>query len=114
MESLPTQTLEPAAPLRSLGELLALSLSERRPIRASWLDPRGEHEIYIDHGEVMHARYGDVEGPAAVFRMLDCPDRRYRIEVGRLAPRRSVIVSWARLCHDARCDLLESSASLAG
>jgi hypothetical protein len=89
-------------PLRSLGELLAISLSDRRPLRASFSDPRGEHEIYFEHGQVMHARYGELEGSAAVLRMLVDTKRHFRIELGRAAPRRSVVISWARLCDDAR------------
>jgi hypothetical protein len=92
---------EHTLPLRSLGELLAISLSDRRPLRASWLDLRGEHEIYIEHGQVMHARHGELEGSAAVVSMLADPTRPYRVELGRPAPRRSVVVSWARLCRDA-------------
>ncbi|MBC8070084.1 MAG: DUF4388 domain-containing protein [Deltaproteobacteria bacterium] len=93
---------EHTPPLRSLGELLAISLSDRRPLRASFFDFRGEHEIYFDQGQVMHARYGELEGSAAVVHMIAHPAHRFRIELGRAAPRRSVVVSWAWLCNDAR------------
>ncbi|MBC8072994.1 MAG: DUF4388 domain-containing protein [Deltaproteobacteria bacterium] len=91
-----------------------MSLREGRPLRASWLDDRGEHEIYLDRGEVLHARYGELEGPAAVFQMLDDPPRAYNIEQDRTAPQRSVFASWARLCHAARCELLDAPRASAG
>jgi hypothetical protein len=102
MESPALRRPQHTLPLRSLGELLAISLSDLRPLRASFFDPRGEHEIYFEQGQVMHARYGELEGSVAVVRMLADPKRHFRIELGRAAPRRSVVISWARLCNDAR------------
>lgn len=102
MESPVLRRPQHTLPLRSLGELLTISLADRRPLRASFFDPRGEHEIYFDQGQVMHARYGELEGSAAVVRMIANPSHRFRIELGRAAPRRSVVVSWAWLCNDAR------------
>ena len=101
LRPLPLPVPSPSYPL---GDVVALSLDVGRPLRASCDD---EREIYMLDGEVIHARHHAKEGADAVFALLDNVGLRFRIELDRLAPRRSVILSWRRLCHEARCALVE-------
>jgi hypothetical protein len=88
----------------ALGQLVALSLEVGRPLRASSDDDR---ELYLEAGEVLHARCRSIEGAAAVYALLDDTTLRFRVELDRAAPRRSVTTSWRRLCHEARCALAD-------
>lgn len=102
-------TIVPTPPsVRSLGELLALSMATSVPLRAAWRDDGTAREIWLLAGEVVHARHGDLHGAPAVWAILDEPSRKFSVEHGREAPLRSVHVSWRRLCHEARCQLLDA------
>jgi hypothetical protein len=93
--------------VRSLGELLALSMATPVPLRAVWRDDGTAREIWLLAGEVVHARHGALHGAPAVWAILDEPSRAFAVEHGREAPLRSVHASWRQLCHEARCRLLD-------
>ncbi len=98
--------------LYSLGDLVALSRNDPRPLRAAYVDTRGEQELHLVEGEVLHARFGELRGVEAVYAMLDEPARNFVIERGGAVPERTVTTPWRRLCHEARCALLDAPASL--
>jgi hypothetical protein len=94
----------PDATTYSLGDLIAKSLDTPRSLHAVASDGA---ELYLSDGEVIHARRGELEGAAAVYAILDDHTLRFRVVDDRPAPRRSVVISWRRLCHEARAALLE-------
>jgi len=93
---------------RSLGALIAISLQSELPIRASSSVGALERQIWLAGGEVIHARHGLREGHQAVFAFLDETDLEFTIDIGSAASRRTVTMSWRRLCHEARCALLDA------
>jgi hypothetical protein len=104
--------IEARVQLYSLGDLVALSRIDPRPLRAVYLDARGERELHLADGEVLHARFGDLRGVEAVYAMLDEPARTFVLERDAALPERTVRTPWRRLCHEARCALLDAPASL--
>lgn len=91
----------------SLGELLASSMTTPLPLRGWCRRAETDCEIWLADGEVVHARFGALEGAVAVCAMLDTRSLRFTIERGCVAPRRSLTLSWGRLCHEARCALVD-------
>lgn len=107
--SMPHDAHDQSTPPRSLGALIAMSLRSALPLRASSSSGALSREIWLAGGEVIHARHGLREGPAAVFAFLDETGLEFTIDVGRAASRRTVTMSWSRLCHEARCALLDAA-----
>lgn len=106
--SMPHEAHDASSLPRSLGALIAISLRTELPLRASSNIGALEREIWLAGGEVIHARHGLREGLAAVFAFLDETDLEFTIDIGRAAARRTVTMSWRRLCHEARCALLDA------
>ena len=76
--------------VRSLGELLALSMATPVPLRAVWRDDGTAREIWLLAGEVVHARHGALHGAPAVWATIDTDAgaARCRVTAGRLVARR--------------------------
>jgi len=97
--------------VRTLGELLALSEATPTPLRAAWIERGSPRELWLQAGEVVHARLGALRGAPAVWAMLDDPTRGFPVESVRRTPTRSVHASWRQLCHEARCRLLDGGTT---
>lgn len=102
-------SFESAMP-QSLGELIAISLATPLPVHASSSVDGVEREAWLSCGELTHARHGNRVGIEAVVAMLDEAHRPFVVALGRVAPQRTIEIPWRRLCHEARCALLDAPA----
>lgn len=106
--------VDPPKSVRTLGDLLALSMTTPLPLRASCRDGGIGRDLWLVAGEFVHARYGALRGAPAVWALLDEPARDFAVEYGREAPVRSLHTSWGRLCHQGRCMLADQGEGRVG
>jgi CheY-like chemotaxis protein len=85
--------------LRTLGlpSLISILCNEGR--RASikiWHDGR-DATLFFDHGDIVHAVLGEVQGKQAVFDVLTWGEGQFAMFAGRTAPERTIHTSWTGL-----------------
>ena len=61
---------------------------------------RGNSEIYLQHGSVRHAIFGELEGEAAVAEIFRWRQGRFYFEEGIISQEQTVDRPWAHLLID--------------
>lgn len=84
-----------------LADLVQAHVGNRRTGVVRLTGPDVHGELYLDYGRVVHARFGDLVGPPAVYAMLGEPELHFEVEVGAVAPLRTVDTPWPALLLEA-------------
>lgn len=98
----------------SAAEILQMSCLSQRSGRFTFKSRRGNSEIYLQHGTVRHAVYGDLAGEPAVAEVFRWRQGRFYFEEGIISQTQTVDRPWAHLLIDNLQKLdetLELSAS---
>ncbi len=101
----------------SAAEILQMSCLAQRSGRFTFRSRRGTSEIYLAHGSVRHAAFGELEGEAAVAETFRWRQGRFYFEEGIISHVQSVDRPWTHLLvdnlqkYDETLELLESSTS---
>jgi hypothetical protein len=84
----------------SAAEILQMSCLSQRSGRFTFKSGRGNSEIYLQHGSVRHAVFGDLEGESAVAEIFRWRQGRFYFEEGIISQVQSVDRPWAHLLID--------------
>ena len=98
----------------SAAEILQMSCLSQRSGRFTFKSGRGNSEIYLHHGTVRHAIFGQLEGEPAVAEIFRWRQGRFYFEEGIISQVQTVDRPWAHLLIDNLQKLdetLELSAS---
>jgi hypothetical protein len=102
----PTEGIDPCHSLIgnlnqfSAPEILQMSCLSQRSGRFTFKSGRGNSEIYLQHGSVRHAVFGDLEGESAVAEIFRWRQGRFYFEEGIISQVQSVDRPWAHLLID--------------
>jgi hypothetical protein len=84
----------------SAPEILQMSCLSQRSGRFTFKSGRGNSEIYLQHGAVRHAVFGELEGEAAVAEIFRWRQGRFYFEEGIISQEQTVNRPWAHLLID--------------
>ena len=84
----------------SAAEILQMSCLSQRSGRFTFKSGRGNSEIYLQHGSVRHAVFGDLEGESAVAEVFRWRQGRFYFEEGIISQEQTVNRPWAHLLID--------------
>lgn len=84
----------------SAAEILQMSCLSQRSGRFTFKSGRGNSEIYLQHGAVRHAVFGELEGEAAVAEIFRWRQGRFYFEEGIISQEQTVDRPWAHLLID--------------
>jgi hypothetical protein len=84
----------------SAPEILQMSCLSQRSGRFTFKSGRGNSEIYLQHGSVRHAVFGQLEGEAAVAEVFRWRQGRFYFEEGIISQEQTVDRPWAHLLID--------------
>src|SRR5262249_49645215 len=64
-----------------------------------------EHDgiLYIENGDVVHARFGELEGIDAVRRALRLKEGEFQVELNKKATERTIFEPWSKLVLEEMC-----------
>jgi hypothetical protein len=84
----------------SAAEILQMSCLGQRSGRFTFKSGRGNSEIYLAHGSVRHAVFGELEGEPAVAEIFRWRQGRFYFEEGIISQTQTVDRPWAHLLID--------------
>ena len=84
----------------SAAEILQMSCLSQRSGRFTFKSGRGNSEIYLHHGTVRHAIFGQLEGEPAVAEIFRWRQGRFYFEEGIISQVQTVDRPWAHLLID--------------
>jgi hypothetical protein len=84
----------------SAAEILQMSCLGQRSGRFTFKSGRGNSEIYLAHGSVRHAVFGELEGEPAVAEIFRWRQGRFYFEEGIISHVQTVDRPWAHLLID--------------
>lgn len=84
----------------SAAEILQMSCLSQRSGRFTFKSGRGNSEIYLQHGAVRHAVFGQLEGEPAVAEIFRWRQGRFYFEEGIISQEQTVDRPWAHLLID--------------
>jgi hypothetical protein len=84
----------------SAAEILQMSCLGQRSGRFTFKSGRGNSEIYLQHGSVRHAVFGQLEGESAVAEIFRWRQGRFYFEEGIISQVQTVDRPWAHLLID--------------
>ncbi len=84
----------------SAAEILQMSCLSQRSGRFTFKSRRGNSEIYLHHGNVRHAIFGQLEGEPAVAEIFRWHQGRFYFEEGIISQVQTVDRPWAHLLID--------------
>lgn len=84
----------------SAAEILQMSCLSQRSGRFTFKSGRGNSEIYLHHGNVRHAIFGQLEGEPAVAEVFRWRQGRFYFEEGIISQVQTVNRPWAHLLID--------------
>ena len=84
----------------SAAEILQMSCLSQRSGRFTFKSRRGHSEIYLHHGTVRHAIFGQLEGEPAVAEVFRWRQGRFYFEEGIISQVQTVDRPWAHLLID--------------
>lgn len=84
----------------SAAEILQMACLSQRSGRFTFKSGRGNSEVYLYHGTVRHALFGELEGEAAIAEVFRWRQGRFFFEEGLISQRQSVDRPWAHLLID--------------
>jgi len=84
----------------SAAEILQMSCLSQRSGRFTFKSGRGNSEIYLQHGAVRHAVFGELEGESAVAEIFRWRQGRFYFEEGIISHEQTVDRPWAHLLID--------------
>jgi hypothetical protein len=84
----------------SAAEILQMSCLGQRSGRFTFKSSRGSSEIYLAHGSVRHAAFGELEGEPAVAEVFRWRQGRFYFEEGIISQVQTVDRPWAHLLID--------------
>jgi hypothetical protein len=84
----------------SAAEILQMSCLSQRSGRFTFKSRRGNSEIYLHHGTVRHAIFGQLEGEPAVAEVFRWRQGRFYFEEGIISQVQTVDRPWAHLLID--------------
>jgi hypothetical protein len=84
----------------SAAEILQMSCLSQRSGRFTFKSGRGNSEIYLQHGSVRHAVFGQLEGESAVAEIFRWRQGRFYFEEGIISQVQTVDRPWAHLLID--------------
>lgn len=97
----------------SAAEILQMSCLSQRSGRFTFKSGRGNSEVYLHHGAVRHATFGELEGEAAVAEIFRWRQGRFYFEEGIISHEQTVDRPWAHLLID-NLQKLDETLELAG
>jgi hypothetical protein len=83
-----------------LAEVMQRFCSDHRSGQITFRSGESFGYIYLQHGRVLHAVCGGVEGEEAVYRMLAWPQGGFVLDEGILPHRRTVQLTWEQLLFE--------------
>lgn len=84
----------------SAAEILQMSCLSQRSGRFTFKSGRGNSEVYLQHGSVRHANFGELEGESAVAEIFRWRQGRFYFEEGIISQEQTVDRPWAHLLID--------------
>jgi hypothetical protein len=84
----------------SAAEILQMSCLSQRSGRFTFKSGRGNSEVYLQHGAVRHANFGELEGEEAVAEIFRWRQGRCYFEEGIISHEQTVDRPWAHLLID--------------
>jgi pSer/pThr/pTyr-binding forkhead associated (FHA) protein len=83
-----------------LAEILQMCCAANRSGQVTFRSGESNGQVYLQHGRVLHAACGGVEGEEAIYRMLAWPAGTFVLDEGILPHRRTVQSSWEQLLFE--------------
>lgn len=98
-----------------LAEVLQMCCLSRRSGQITFRSGESSGFVYIQHGRVLHALCGSVEGEEAVYRMLTWPGGGFTLNEDILPHKKTITLTWEQLLFEGarRADQGGSSLALA-
>ena len=83
-----------------LAEVMQSFCSDHRSGQITFRSGESFGYVYLQHGRVLHAVCGGVEGEEAIYRMLAWPQGGFVLDEGILPHRRTVQLTWEQLLFE--------------
>lgn len=84
----------------SITNLIELSCVEKTSSQLTVKTRSGDAIVFFDRGNIVHARWGDLKGTAALYPILRLTDGEFRVASNIAAPERTIFESWKGLVFD--------------
>jgi hypothetical protein len=86
--------------LATLAEVLQTCCTARRSGQITFRSGESSGYVYLQHGHVLHALCGTVEGDEAVYRMLSWPGGGFTVDQDVLPHKKTVSLTWEQLLFE--------------
>src|ERR1700683_1389444 len=83
-----------------LAEILQMYCLSRRSGQITFRSGESYGHVYIQHGRVLHAMCGVVEGEEAVYLMLSWPGGGFSLDEGILPHKKTINLTWEQLLFE--------------
>jgi predicted regulator of Ras-like GTPase activity (Roadblock/LC7/MglB family) len=84
----------------NVANIIELNCVERHSAQLTVKTRSGDATVFFDNGEIVHARWGDLKGTEALYRILRLSDGEFRVTATTTAPERTIFESWKGLVLD--------------
>jgi predicted regulator of Ras-like GTPase activity (Roadblock/LC7/MglB family) len=84
----------------SITNLIELSCVEKTSSQLTVKTRSGDAIVFFDRGNIVHARWGDLKGTAALYHILRLSDGEFRVASNVAPPERTIFESWKGLVLD--------------
>jgi len=84
----------------SIANLIELNCVEKTSSQITIKTRSGDAMVFFDRGNIVHARWGDLKGTAALYNVLRLTDGEFRVTSNLTPPERTIFESWKGLVLD--------------
>jgi len=81
----------------NITNIIELNCVERNTAQVIIKTRRGDAMVFFHGGEIVHARWGDLKGTDALYRILRLTDGEFRISTDLTLPEQTIFESWKGL-----------------
>jgi predicted regulator of Ras-like GTPase activity (Roadblock/LC7/MglB family) len=94
----------------SITNIIELNCVEKNTAQVTIKTRAGNAMVFFDGGKIVHARWGDLKGTEALYRILRLSDGEFRVTSDMAPPERTIFESWKTLVLDGMRVLDETTA----
>jgi predicted regulator of Ras-like GTPase activity (Roadblock/LC7/MglB family) len=84
----------------TITNIIELHCTERSSVQLTVQTRSGDAMVFFDHGDIVHARWGELKGTKALYHILRLTDGEFRVTSGIAPPERTIFESWKGLVLD--------------
>lgn len=84
----------------NIASIIELNCVEKNAAQVTIKTRVGDAIVFFDNGEIVHARWGELKGVEALYRILRLTDGEFKVTSNIAPPERTIVESWQGLLLD--------------